>query len=152
VRYRGRQYRLKVVRGADNPATLNGGWLVVREAGGNAARVRAKLVAWLRERAEVYLPLRLAEVCVRHGLKKPVLAVGEQKARWGSCDARGTVRINWRIIQASVSLVDYVLLHELTHRANPAHDRRFWAALGRRMPDYECRRDRLRVLGPELVW
>jgi predicted metal-dependent hydrolase len=66
-------------------------------------------VSWFRQHAEAYLPQRLAEVCSRHGLKKPVMAVGEQKARWGSCDARGTLRINWRIIQAPVSLVDYVL-------------------------------------------
>ena len=109
-------------------------------------------MSWFRQHAEAYLPQRLAEVCSRHGLKKPVMAVGEQKARWGSCDARGTLRINWRIIQAPVSLVDYVLLHELTHRVHPAHDRAFWAALGQKMPDYEDRRRRLREMGPSLVW
>jgi predicted metal-dependent hydrolase len=62
------------------------------------------------------------------------------------------VRINWRIVQAPVSLIDYVLVHELTHRDHPAHDRAFWEALGRKMADYEARRDRLRAFGTELVW
>ena len=152
VRYLGRQYRLKVVRGPDKATTLRGGWIVVQGPASNAARVRAKVAGWLRERAERYLPKRLGELCSRHMVEEPAMVVGEQKARWGSCDARGTVRINWRIVQAPVSLVDYVLLHEVTHLVQPAHDDAFWAALGRKMPDYERRRDRLRVLGADLVW
>lgn len=152
VLYLGRQYRLKVVTRAEEPATLRGGWLLAPTAVDDPAGVRRVVAAWLRERAELYLPGRLAEVCSRHDIETPVMIVGEQKTRWGSCDARGTLRVNWRIIQAPIPLIDYVLVHELTHLAHPAHGRAFWAALGRKMPDYEARRDRLRVLGADLVW
>jgi predicted metal-dependent hydrolase len=152
ILYLGRHYRLRVVRGAAEPAVLKAGWLLVPGAGGDPAGVRRAVADWLRGHAEEYLPGRLSDVCLRHDIKTPPLVVGEQRARWGSCDARGTLRINWRIIQAPVPLIDYVLLHEVTHLAHPAHDRAFWAALGRKMPDYEGRRDRLRLLGPDLVW
>jgi predicted metal-dependent hydrolase len=153
VRYLGRQYRLKIARDTlGHDTALQGGWLVVRTAEGDAEAVRSHVVAWLRQRAGVYLPARLEEVCERHGVHVPVLIVGGQQARWGSCDAGGTLRINWRIIQAPTALVDYVLLHELTHLEHASHNRAFWAALGRQMPDYERRRDRLRLLGPDLVW
>jgi len=152
VLYLGRHYRLKVVAGSDEHAVLKGGWLVVPAARRDASCVRQGVVAWLREHAELYLPDRLADVCARHGLSRPVVIVGEQRARWGSCDARGTLRINWRVIQAPIPVIDYVLVHELTHLAHPSHDRAFWAALGRKMPDYEARRQGLRDLGPDLVW
>jgi predicted metal-dependent hydrolase len=70
---------------------------------------------------------------------------------WGSCDAHGTLRIHWRIIQAPVRLIDYVLAHELVHLRIPKHGPAFWRELGRLMPDYEERRTRLREFWPSLV-
>jgi predicted metal-dependent hydrolase len=152
VLYLGRQHRLRLAHGVRAKTALKGGWLHVHGAGNGAAAVRRAVAAWLRQRAEHYLAARLVELCTRHDLETPLLVIGEQRARWGSCDARGTLRLNWRIIQAPVTLIDYVVLHELTHLEHPSHDRAFWAALGRSMPDYEARRDRLRVLGAALVW
>jgi predicted metal-dependent hydrolase len=57
-----------------------------------------------------------------------------------------------RTIQASPTLLDYVVVHELVHIEHPNHTRHFWAALGRAMPDYDARRARLRAIGPELEW
>jgi hypothetical protein len=77
--------------------------------------------------------------------------VREQEKRWGSC-SRGVVRFNWRIIQAPMRLVDYVVAHEVVHLLHDAHGREFWAALGRLLPDYEARRARLHAEGPRLIW
>jgi predicted metal-dependent hydrolase len=85
-------------------------------------------------------------------IEKPSIIVREQKKRWGSCDVKGVLRINWRIIQAPIPLIEYVLVHELTHQEHPNHDRKFWSVLGRVMPDYENRRARLREIGPRLEW
>jgi predicted metal-dependent hydrolase len=65
---------------------------------------------------------------------------------------KGVLRINWRIIQAPIPLIEYVLVHEITHMKHPNHDRRFWSVLGRVMPDYEDRRARLREMGSRLEW
>jgi predicted metal-dependent hydrolase len=85
-------------------------------------------------------------------IKKPSVVVREQRKRWGSCDGNGVLRINWRIIQAHIPLIEYVLVHELAHLGNRSHDRRFWDAVAQWLPDYEQRRARLRELGPSLVW
>ena len=62
--------------------------------------------------------------------------------------------MNWRIIQAPVTLVDYVVAHELDHSVlgDDGHSTAFWARLGRVMPDYDARKASLRVLGPSLEW
>ena len=59
-------------------------------------------------------------------------------------DSAGNVRFNWRVIQAPMRLVDYVVAHELVHLRHPEHNRDFWAVLGSVMSDYEERRERLR--------
>lgn len=88
----------------------------------------------------------------RLGLFPSSVLVREQRKRWGSADAKGNVRFNWRVVQAPMRLVDYVVAHGLVHLAYPDHTRDFWATLGRVMPDYEVRRETLRRMGRRMVW
>ena len=59
---------------------------------------------------------------------------------------------HWRIIQAPMRLVDYVVDHELVHLRHRGHGRDYWQAVGRVMPDYERRREDLRRSGVGLAW
>jgi predicted metal-dependent hydrolase len=60
--------------------------------------------------------------------------------------------LNWRIIQASMRLVDYVIVRELVHMQHRKHGPAYWQAVGQVMPDYERRRQDLRQRGVSLVW
>jgi predicted metal-dependent hydrolase len=75
-----------------------------------------------------------------------------QARRWGSCDAGGVVRLNWRVVQAPLRLVDDVVVHELVPLRHADHTPAFWAELGRVLPDDDGRRAELRRLGPRLAW
>lgn len=158
VLYLGRQYRLKVVESAEGSGSrIWAGWYQVTIPPGlkgekRRQAVRRGLLGSLKEHADLYLPQRLAEVCRRLGLEKPSAIVREQKKRWGSCDARGVLRINWRIVQAPIPCIEYVLVHELAHLRHRTHDDLFWRKLAGFMPAYEERRKQLREIGPRLVW
>ena len=88
----------------------------------------------------------------RLGVPMPRVIVSDQQKRWGSCDQNGTIRLNWRIIQAPMRLVDYVVVHELVHQRHRGHSRDYWQEVGRIMPDYERRREDLRRCGVGLAW
>ena len=158
VLYRGRQLRLKVVETTEaSPSRMWAGWYEVLVPRGlreedRAQEVRRRLASSLKGHAERALPSLLKAASRRVRVETPALKVCEQQRRWGSCDARGVVRINWRIIQAPRALIDYVLVHELVHLEHRAHGPAFWKAVARCLPDYEDRRRRLRALGPSLVW
>ena len=155
-RYLGRQYRLKLERTGDADACvrLAERRLIVPVTTKRImpADARDRLVAWFRERAAIRVPERVAAWSARLGLHPSAVLIREPKKRWGSADAKGNVRFNWRIIQTPTRLIDYVVAHELIHLAHPDHTRDFWATLGRAMPDYEARREALRRLGREVVW
>jgi predicted metal-dependent hydrolase len=157
-KYLGRQYRLRVVTAAEGGLVrLQGGLLTLGLSKALPARlrrteVRLALVAWYRARAKDYLPHRATEWASKFGLAAPRIIVSEPEKRWGSASKDGSVRINWRVMQAPVSLVDYVLAHELSHLLHEDHSRQFWATLGAVMPDYETRKNRLRELGSALTW
>ena len=69
-----------------------------------------------------------------------------------SGDRTGDMAPDWRIIQASMRLVDCVVVHELVHLRHRGHGREYWQAVGRVMPDYERRREDLRRCGAGLAW
>ena len=54
------------------------------------------------------------------------IAVRNQRSRWGACSSQGTITLNWRLIQMPPSVSDYVIFHELMHRRQPNHSRKFW--------------------------
>ena len=107
--------------------------------------------AVLRARA-ARLPERVQAWRAKAGVAMPRVVVADQRKRWGSCDRSGTIRLNWRIIQAPMRLVDYVVVHELVHLRHRGHGRDYWRAVARVMPDYERRREELRRCGAGLAW
>ena len=154
VLYLGRHYRLKVDRHATGEAKLHGGWLHVPAPGDGqqTAQVRAALVSWFRSHAARRLPERVEAWRSKVGVPMPRVIVANQQKRWGSCDHRGVIRLNWRVMQTPMRLVDYVVVHELVHLRHRGHGRDYWQAVGRVMPDYERRREELRWRGVGLAW
>ena len=157
--YLGRHYRLKVHRGGQNGPVvrLARGWLVVDlpgrvDASEVPSRARTALVGWYKQHAAERLPERVAEWAKKIGVPEPEVVVREQRKRWASCDKTGVLRFNWRIVQAPMRLVDYVVAHELVHLVHADHTAAFWRRLGRAMPDYEIRRARLKEIGRGYEW
>lgn len=154
ILYLGRHYRLKVCMNESGHPKLRGRWLHVPALAGTdqPGQVRAALTSWLRRRAQERLPERVEAWRLKVGVPMPQVLVADQRKRWGSCDQRGTIRLNWRIVQAPMRLVDYVVVHELAHLQHRGHGRDYWQAVGRMMPSYERRRKELRELGGRLMW
>ena len=155
--YLGRSFRL-AVHAARRPqrARMDRGWLVVEVPGGVGERARrgaarTAVVAWFRERAAARLPERLERFTAKLGLRPRVL-LRDQARRWGSCNEKGEFRLNWRIIQAPMLLVDYVAAHEAVHLIHKDHTRAYWAELARIVPDVDGCRAELRRRGGAYVW
>ena len=79
------------------------------------------------------------------------IQIRDQRTRWGSCSARGTLSFNWRLALAPLPVLDYVVVHELCHLREPNHSRRFWALVESRRPGWREQRAWLREHGPELL-
>jgi predicted metal-dependent hydrolase len=84
------------------------------------------LEAALRDRARRELPAQLLVLAKQHNISVPRISVRDQRTRWGACSPSGTITLNWRLIQVPEFVRDYVLVHELMHRRELNHSRRFW--------------------------
>ena len=103
---------------------------------GPAADLRPAVEGHLRQLATRELPPRVLELAARHGLTVRRITVRSQKSRWGSCSRRGTISLNWRLIQTPAFVSDYICLHELMHLWQMNHSSRFWREVERVCPDY----------------
>lgn len=105
---------------------------------------------WFNKRAERRLREQAELYSNKVGLAPKKIVVKNQMKRWGSCTKDGVVHLNWRVIMAPMSVVDYVVVHELIHVEVDQHSRAFWKKLRVILPDYERRKEWLRINGPNL--
>ena len=72
------------------------------------------------------------------------ISMRNQKTRWGSCSSNGNLNFNNRLLFVPKELVDYVVVHELSHRKEMIHSNAFSNVVEKNMPDYKERRKKLR--------
>ena len=143
VLYLGKNYRLKVIIDEKPSIKLKRGYLetTVTACDNDPKRTIKELVeGWYRSQAE----RRLQEKTVRFagviGVNPTSISIKNYKSRWGSCSPKGDVSLNWRIIQAPHSIIDYVVVHELCHLLEHNHSPKFWRHVERQIPNWkECR-------------
>jgi hypothetical protein len=116
-----------------------------------ATGIRQTVEKCLRQMAEIELPVRLAELVAERQLSTPRVTVRNQRSRWGSCSARGSIALNWRLIQMPPHVADYIILHELAHRRQPNHSARFWREVESLCPWWKDSERWLRRHGKDLL-
>lgn len=111
---------------------------------------KALVREWLVARAGRLLAWRLQRLSRKLGRAPARFALSDARTQWGSCTRRGHVRLNWRLVQAPLSLIDYVAAHELAHLVHLDHSPRFWAQVAELCPDALARRAELRTMSAAL--
>lgn len=112
--------------------------------------VRPLYVEWIKNHAYKFTKNRLKRFTLKLQQEPNDVIIKEQKKRWGSCTASGDILLNWRIFLAPTSIVDYVLSHELVHLKHMDHSKEYWSTLQMLLPDYEKRKDWLKLNGKTL--
>lgn len=118
---------------------------------GNLENLRLKFHARWRLEAADELPARCKELGEPHGLRPARVQVRNQQSRWGSCSTRGTIALNWRLVQMPQDVADYVMLHELVHLEHPNHSTRFWRRVAAVCPWWRTAERWLKTHGRELL-
>ena len=126
----------------------DGGWSELRLGLPHHAtetQIRDAAQAWLMRHATAYFRLRLDHFAPQVGVSYRALRLSGASTRWGSASADGTIRLNWRLIHLTPDMVDYVVVHELSHLRHMDHSPRFWDVVASVMPDHLERRAALKL-------
>lgn len=96
-----------------------------------------KLTAWLKEQALQILSERVVLYANVMGVTPGTIKLSEAKARWGSCSTKNNLNFAWRLIMCPLSVIDYVVVHELSHITYKNHSPAFWARVKTVLPGYK---------------
>ncbi|MEO8679509.1 MAG: M48 family metallopeptidase [Vicinamibacterales bacterium] len=104
----------------------------------------------LRALALKELPPALLALAAQHGITVTRVSIRNQRSRWGACSASGSITLNWRLVLVPEFVREYVMLHELMHRRELNHSRRFWRQVASVCPRHREARQWLLADGQQL--
>lgn len=107
---------------------------------------------WYLAKAKEELQPRIASIAVGMGVSYSRIWVRDLKYRWGSCSPGGTLSFNWRIIQAPMVVIDYLIVHELAHLLVANHSDDFWNIVAVHSPGWKKAKVWLQRHGAQLDW
>ena len=148
VRYLGRALALDIQPALFSDVRRHGNTLRVHAP--HDADHQTLIREWMHARAVRLLAWRLARIARRLGRAPSRFALSNAQTQWGSCTRSGHVRLNWRLVQAPLTLIDYVAAHELAHLVHLDHSPRFWAQVAALCPEALARRAELRKMSTTL--
>lgn len=101
--------------------------------------------------AREHLHSRLEALAKQLGYTVKHFRLSSARTRWGSCSSKGTISLNWKLIMAPRSVIDYVIAHELSHLDHMNHSKAFWDKVKKNFPGYERHRAWLKKNGKTLT-
>lgn len=112
------------------------GWLHVSGPLEDRKQIALALRTWLVSLAQEEMRVALTKVAQAGGFQFSRMQIRQQRTRWGSCSASGTISLNLCLLFQSAPVLHYLLIHELCHTRHMNHSRRFWALVESLEPDY----------------
>lgn len=131
--YLGKNYQLKIIEDRGVALKFEEGFILNR-----LLRYKAKdlFTSWYKKEAKKIISQRVRFYSQKTGLKYKKIRITNANSRWGSCSAKNNLNFTWRLIMAPLSIIDYVIVHELSHIEHKNHSDSFWKKVIEILPDY----------------
>ena len=131
----------------NKPVVLQGNQLLLRSPRiGDPDFVARKILQWYAQQALPDFKRRVEVIAAQMGEKITSVALSNARSRWGSCNSRRQIRLNWRLIQAPPHIIQYVVCHEMAHLREMNHSARFYAVQESLFPNHLQAEKELRAL------
>lgn len=114
-------------------------------------QIKDRVQGWLQTEAKRIFGDRLVVYAHKLGVEFRAYGLSSAATRWGSCSSDGKIRLNWRLIHFPLSIIDYVVAHELAHLREMNHSPRFWQTVESIFPEFREARHTLKHHPPELL-
>lgn len=145
--YLGRSYQLKIVHEQSAPLLLKNGYFCLRADHGDVPDADVAFKAFYRQKGSQRIGERVVSYQRMMGVQPRAVRVLELKHRWASCSPEGDLNFHWKCMMAPLTVLDYIVVHELAHLRHRHHTTVFWHEVDKLLPDYGERKAWLRTHG-----
>ena len=152
--FRGHAYKLSLILGRKEAVKIAGGFLLVTHIDDRSRErnaIKRLLEDWYLRESSKILKLRTEELAQQMRVQPSEITIKNYNSKWGSCSANNKISYNWRIIMAPDCIIDYLIIHELSHIIEPNHSKNFWEHVGNYCDDFQIKRKWLRENGHRFV-
>lgn len=104
------------------------------------------LERFYKQRAKEIILQRLHKYEQIMELYSTKFGVTSANTRWGSCSGKNSINFTWKLVMADIEVIDYVVIHEISHIKEKNHSKNFWDLVGKYYPNYKSARVYLRNL------
>ena len=120
----------------------------------NETQALKLLQDFFQHQAKHYMVIRTHEIAEQYGLSHKLYSIRfrRTKTKWGHCTSKGVIQYNWLIMGAPLSVIDYLIYHELSHLIHPNHSQAFWQHVEGMCPDYKNQQAWLKQNAMALSW
>ncbi|MEO7489757.1 MAG: SprT family zinc-dependent metalloprotease [Ferruginibacter sp.] len=132
--YLGRNYRLAIEDNQDLPLKISGGFFRLDKK--YLSKADKVFKDFYREKAEQKIKERLKLIEGKFQQKPTSIKVLDLQNRWASCTPKKGLNFHWKCAMAPVSVLDYIITHEMVHLKHPNHSTDFWNELDKKMPNF----------------
>lgn len=146
--YFGKNYRLSIVDSQDVRLKISGGFFKLHKKYLDKAEQVFK--SFYKEKAINKIAERLDIIGNKFSSKPASIKVIELKNRWASWSPKHVLHFHWKCAMAPVSVLDYIITHEMVHLKFPNHSKEFWNELDKKMPNYKKYENWLKQNGVKL--
>jgi predicted metal-dependent hydrolase len=138
--YLGESYSLEIrdMKIKKHPLTLSFGQFILDQD--YIEDAKRLFTQWYQKEAREKILKRIDYYSNKIQLFPKGVRITSAKYRWGSCSGDNRLSFSWRIMMASLDIIDYILIHELVHIKEKNHSRRFWGYLESILPGYRKQR------------
>jgi len=95
------------------------------------------LTVWYKHIANKYIKQRVSEIADKNGFRYNRLFIRDQRTKWGTCSSGRNLSFNWRLILCPLFVIDYLIIHELSHLNEMNHSPKFWQTVAGLYPEYD---------------
>ena len=137
IMFLGKEFFLKIENSNFEKIEIKEEVITIKTKNTNSDNVKLTLSNWFREQANSIIIKRAIELSNECSLCPSKILIRNQKTRWGSCNTKREIRLNWRLILTPHYVMDYIIIHELSHLKHMNHSSDFWKLVESYNKDYK---------------
>jgi predicted metal-dependent hydrolase len=145
--YLGKNYKLYVTENLNESIVFDSKFFIDKR---HQIKANKLFKEWyMKSATEIIVPKAIA-IAKQLGVSYKKINILDLKYRWGSCTPNDNIHFNWRIIKAPMTVIEYIIVHELSHLLEANHTPKFWNRVAVMQPNFEKAKSWLKEFGYEL--